>query len=56
MALLIYNTYAIFSDMSKGIVHEDFIININVLRALIIFVIAGHVIPVIWSFSFRKAV
>jgi chitin synthase len=33
---------------------EQFIIPLVYLRSLIIFVIIGHALPIIWTFSFRK--
>lgn len=54
MGLLIANTYAILIDMWNGEGKEDFIIPLLYLRSLIIFIILGHAIPIIWTFSFKK--
>jgi hypothetical protein len=54
--LLIVNTTQILIDMINGEGKEDFIIPLLWLRVLIIFVIIGHALPIIWTFSFRKYV
>ena len=55
-ALLIVNTAKIMIDMVNRTGREDFIIPLVWLRALIIFVIIGHTLPILWTFSFRKYV
>lgn len=54
--LLVYNTVLIFLDLEKPNFNEEFIVNINILRFMILFVILGHALPVIWTGSFRKYV
>lgn len=54
--LLVYNTVLIFLDLEKQSFNEEFIVNINILRFMILFVILGHALPVIWTCSFRKYV
>jgi chitin synthase len=54
--LLIINTAKIIIDMVNGTGREEFIISLVWLRALIIFVIVGHALPILWTFSFRKYV
>lgn len=54
--LLILNTVKIIVDMVNGTGREEFIIPLVWLRALIIFVIVGHALPILWTFSFRKYV
>ena len=52
---LAVNAYRFF-DLANYKPVENLIIPIIYLRALILFVIAGHALPIIWSFSFRKYV
>lgn len=54
--LLIVNTAKIIIDMVNGTGREEFIIPLVWLRALIIFIIVGHGLPILWTFSFRKYV
>lgn len=52
--LLIYNTICIAMDIANRNLVGDFIIPAIYLKAMILFIIAGHGIPVIWTFSFSK--
>jgi chitin synthase len=54
MALLIYNTVEIVISMSGGTSVEDFIVPVLYLQVLILFIIVGHALPIIWTFSFKK--
>lgn len=56
VTLLVVNTVSIIIQMYRGEGQEDFIISLIYLRALIIFVIAGHALPILWTFSFKKYV
>ena len=56
MILLIINTYTIVVDMMKGEGTEEYIIPLIYLRSMIIFIIIGHGIPIIWTFSLKKYV
>jgi chitin synthase len=56
LALLVYNCIQILFDMSNNIIREQFIIPIIYLRVMILFVIIGHALPIIWTFSFRKTI
>lgn len=55
-AILVVNTAKIIIDMINGEGKEDFVIPLVYLRALIIFVIIGHALPILWTCSFRKYV
>ena len=56
IVLLSCNTTAILLDMwhDRGV--EDFIVPKIYLRAMIIFIIVGHGLPIVWTFSFKKYV
>lgn len=54
LALLIYNTYQILRGIITNAETEDFIIPVLYYKILILFIIVGHAIPIIWTFSFRK--
>lgn len=54
--LLVVNSIAIIVQMYRGEGKEDFIIPLIWLRAMIIFIIVGHALPVLWTFSFKKYV
>ena len=54
LALLIYNTYQIAVGLINNEATSDFIIPVLYYKILILFIIVGHAIPVIWTFSFRK--
>lgn len=52
--LLVYNTICIVLDIANKNLVGDFIIPAIYLKAMILFIIVGHAIPVIWTFSFSK--
>ena len=56
LMLLIYNSYEIILDTIHQKAKEDFIIPIIYLRVLIIFILVGHALPIIWTFSLKKYV
>ena len=56
ICLLVANTVFILIEMYRGEGKEDFIIPLIWLRALIIFIIIGHALPILWTFSFKKYV
>ena len=56
VVLLVVNSVAIGLEMYRGEGDEQFIIPLVWLRALIIFIIVGHALPIIWTFSFKKYV
>lgn len=53
-ALLVYNSVEIFKDVINWNMLGDFVIPVLYLKILIIFVIAGHALPVLWTFSVSK--
>lgn len=56
IVLLVVNSVGIASEIYMGVGKEDFIIPLVYLRALIIFIIVGHALPILWTFSFKKYV
>lgn len=56
LALLGYNTYEIIADITYGRGKEDFIIPLLYLRILIFFILIGHGLPIVWTFSPKKYV
>lgn len=52
--LLVYNSYEIVLDTVAGEGKEDFIIPLIYLRAMIIFVLVGHGLPILWTFDPKK--
>ena len=56
ITLLVVNSVAIMLEMYRGTGKEDFIIPLIWLRAMIIFIIVGHALPILWTFSFKKYV
>lgn len=56
LVLLVYNSYEIIADTIHQKAKEDFIIPILYLRILIIFILVGHALPIIWTFSLKKYV
>jgi chitin synthase len=54
--LLVVNSVSILLEMYRGEGKEDFIIPLIWLRIMIIFIIVGHALPVLWTFSFKKYV
>lgn len=56
VSLLVVNSIGIILEMYRGEGKEDFIIPLVYLRALIIFIMVGHALPILWTFSFKKYV
>lgn len=56
ITLLVVNSVSIIVEMYRGEGKEEFIIPLVYLRSLIIFVIIGHALPIVWTFSFKKYV
>jgi chitin synthase len=52
--ILVVNVYQIVFETVQGKSVEDFIIPIIYLRIMIFFIIGGHAIPILWTFSIRK--
>lgn len=52
--LLVYNSYEILHDTVLGEGKEDFIIPLVYLRAMIIFILVGHAIPILITFKPKK--
>lgn len=52
--LLIYDTVKIFENILDKDMQGDFIIPTIYLKIMILFILGGHAIPVIWTFSFSK--
>jgi chitin synthase len=52
--LMILNTVNIFQNLLNKQLMGDFIVPTIYLKALILFIIAGHAMPIIWTFSFSK--
>lgn len=53
-ALLVYNSVQIFRDVITWNISGDFVIPILYLKIMIIFVLVGHALPIIWTFSITK--
>ena len=55
MILLVLNTYSIALDISgEASSKEDFIIPLIYFRILILFILVGHGLPILWTFSIKK--
>ena len=52
--LLAYNSFQIITETVAGKGKEDFIIPIVYLRAMIIFILVGHALPILLTFSPKK--
>lgn len=52
--LLVVDTVQIMKDIIRWDITNNFIIPIIYLKALILFVAAGHALPIIWTFSLSK--
>ena len=52
--LLIFNTVNIFQDILNKHMMGKFIVPTIYLKVLILFVICGHALPIIWTFSLKK--
>lgn len=52
--LLVFNTVQIFKDVISWNIQGDFVIPVLYLKLMIIFVLGGHALPVIWTFSLTK--